>query len=420
MEEIGVKIPRRNFVRTLAAGAALGSHWEGRAWSQGGLGMSSGRAADVVVVGAGAFGAWTAYHLQRAGKRVVLLDAYGPSNARASSGGETRIIRMGYGADEIYTRMAMRALTIWKELKSDDPLFYPTGVLWLAHENEPNAQETLATLRKLSVRHTQLTRADLERGYPQFAFGKANWGILEPDSGALMARRAIQTLVRTIVEAGVEYHQDAVTKPAGGGRLASVRTSSGKAFEAEVFVFACGPWLPKVFPEVLGHRIFPTRQEVFFFGVPPGDDRFSFPAMPTWIDFGEEVYGFPDLENRGIKISLDQHGPAFDPDTGERWVTRESVAAMRQMVAERFPALKDAPLLETRVCQYENTSNGDFLVDRHPDFSNVWLLGGGSGHGFKHSPALGEYTAARILEGGQVDPRFSLATKATVQRRAVY
>jgi glycine/D-amino acid oxidase-like deaminating enzyme len=142
--------------------------------------------------------------------------------------------------------------------------------------------------------------------------------------------------------------------------------------------------------------------------------------MPTWIDFGGEIYGFPDLENRGVKIALDRHGPAFDPDTGERWVPRDSVQTMRQHLGQRFPALKDAPLLETRVCQYENSSNGDFLIDRHPDFSNVWLAGGGSGHGFKHSPAVGEYLASKILEGGEVDRRFSLATKDTVQKRSVH
>ncbi|HMD84580.1 MAG TPA: FAD-dependent oxidoreductase, partial [Terriglobia bacterium] len=216
------------------------------------------------------------------------------------------------------------------------------------------------------------------------------------------------------------YSRGAVTTPIGRGRLDSVRTTSGETYHADVFVFACGPWLPKIFPGLLGNRIFPTRQEVFFFGTPAGDTRFCPPALPTWIDVGSLIYGFPDLENRGLKVALDSHGPAFDPDRGERWVSPESVAAMRKMVGQLFPALKSAPLLETRVCQYENTSNGDFLVDRHPDFSNVWLLGGGSGHGFKHSPALGEYVASRILQGEAVDPRFSLATKGTVQKRSVY
>jgi monomeric sarcosine oxidase len=377
---------------------------------------------NIVVIGAGAFGSWTAYHLHQARQKVTLLDAYGPSNDRSSSGGESRIIRMGYGADEIYTRLAMRSLTLWKEFSArvDESLFHPTGVLWVAHENDPNARATLATLKKLGVNHTQMTRAELDRAYPQFSLGAAAWAIFEPESGALMARRAIQTLVAEMLKQGVEYSRGAVTAPTGRGRLDYVRTTSGETYRADEFVFACGPWLPKIFPGRLGHRIFPTRQEVFFFGTPAGDFRFCPPALPTWIDVGNLIYGFPDLENRGLKVALDSHGPAFDPDRGERWVPPESVEAMRKTVGQLFPALQDAPLLETRVCQYENTSNGDFLVDRHPDFTNVWLLGGGSGHGFKHSPALGEYVASRILEGGAVDPRFSLATKGTEQKRAVY
>jgi len=185
-------------------------------------------------------------------------------------------------------------------------------------------------------------------------------------------------------------------------------------------VFACGPWLPKVFPDLLGERIFPTRQEVFYFGPPAGDDRFRAPAMPVWVDFSEEIYGLPDFEGRGFKVSLDRHGLAIDPDTGSRVFTPETLAAVRGFVGRRFPALKDAPLVLSEVCQYENTSNGDFLIDRHPERENVWLVGGGSGHGFKHGPALGEYVTARIVEGGKVEDRFSLATKEKFQKRAVY
>jgi glycine/D-amino acid oxidase-like deaminating enzyme len=178
--------------------------------------------------------------------------------------------------------------------------------------------------------------------------------------------------------------------------------------------------LPKVFPELLEGRIRPTRQEVFFFGIPPGDLRFAPPALPVWIDLGSEFYGFPDLENRGFKIALDRHGPEHDPDTASRVVAPEQVREVRQFLAQRFPALKDAPVVETRVCQYENTSNGDFLIDRHPDFDNVWLVGGGSGHGFKHGPALGEYVARLVTQGGATEPQFSLATKGKVAERAVF
>ncbi len=384
--------------------------------------MSTGKTYDVVVVGAGVFGAWTAYHLERAGRKVALLDAYGPANSRASSAGESRIIRMGYGSDEIYTRWAMRSLRLWQEFfgRAGRPLFHKTGVLWLAGPDDRQPRSTLETLTKLGVRFERLERAELEKRFPQFALGPVRWGIFEPDSGALMARRAVQAVVEDAVQNGVEYLTEAVATPRGKGKLTSVTTVSGAAISAGSFVFACGPWLGKVFPDVLGGRIFPSRQEVFFFGVPAGDRRFAPPAMPTWIYDADEMYGLPDLENRGFKIALDRHGPAFDPDTGRRVVTAEGVAAMSKYVAERFPPLKGAPVVETRVCQYENTSNGDFLIDRHPAFENVWLVGGGSGHGFKHGPALGEYVAARITEGGAVEKRFTLATKAKVQKRAVF
>ena len=384
--------------------------------------MTTGKTYDAAVIGAGVFGAWTAYHLERSGKKVALLDAYGPANSRASSGGESRIIRMGYGADEIYTRWAMRSLRLWQEFfgRAGRPLFHRTGVLWMASEDDPYARSTLETLTKLGVRFEQLARPELEKRFPQIAFGAVKWGLLEPDSGALMARRSVQALVEEAVQNGVDYLPGAVAPPSGRGRLAAVTAGSGEAVRAGSFVFACGPWLGKLFPEILGELVFPTRQEVFFFGVPPGDRRFAPPAMPTWIYTADEMYGIPDLENRGFKIALDRHGPAFDPDTGKRVVTPESLEAVRKYLAQRFPALKDAPVVETRVCQYENTSNGDFLIDRHPAFENVWLVGGGSGHGFKHGPALGEYVAARVTEGGAVEPRFSLATKQTFQKRAVF
>ena len=377
---------------------------------------------DVAVIGAGVFGAWTAWQLRRRGQRVVLLDAYGPAGSRASSGGESRVIRMGYGPEEIYTRWAMRSLPAWRELseRAGPPLFHPTGVLFLARPADTYTLDTLRTLETCGARHQRLSRADLEQRYPQINLGDVAWAILEPDSGALMARRAVQFLVRELQEGGVEYRGEAVAAPAGRGRLEAVATSGGAPVRAGCFVFACGPWLPKLFPDLLADRIQPTRQEVFFFGTPAGDARFAPPAMPAWIDFGEEMYGIPDLENRGFKVAPDCHGPAFDPDTGDRLPQPEAAAAMRRFLARRFPALKDAPLVETRVCQYENTWNGDFLIDRHPDLDTVWLIGGGSGHGFKHGPALGEYVAARILDGGPVEPRFSLAAKQTVRQRAVH
>ncbi len=384
--------------------------------------MATSKTYDVAVIGAGVFGAWTAYTLARTGKSVVLLDEYGAANARASSGGESRIIRMGYGPDELYTRWSMRSLELWQELftRAGQVLFHRTGVLWIARGDDTYTPASAAAFDKLGVRYEKLSLADLRKRYPQMAFDQGEWGLFEPESGVLMARRAVQTVVEEAQKSGVDYRIDAVSEPRGDGRLASVTTQSGESVHAGIFVFACGPWLPKVFPAILGGRIFPTRQEVFFFGAPEGDARFAPPAMPTWICLGDEYYGMPDLENRGVKIAFDRHGAAIDPDTANRVPTPEGQQAVRSYMARRFPALNDAPMVETRVCQYENTSNGDFLVDRHPAFENVWLVGGGSGHGFKHGPAMGAYVAARVTGGGTAEPRFSLATKENVQKRAVY
>ncbi len=377
---------------------------------------------DVVVAGAGVFGAWTAYLLQRAGRKVALLDAHGPANSRASSGGESRIIRMGYGKDEIYTRSSLRSFELWQEFfkRVRQPLFYRTGVLWMAQGGDPRVESTLLTLEKLKVPHQKLSRSDLERRYPQVDFGPVTWGLLEPESGAVAARRCVEAVVREALGIGVAYAAEAVEPPRGRDRLDAVRTRSGAVFGAANFVFACGPWLPRIFPELLADLICPTRQEVFFFGVPAGDRRFAPPALPTWIDLNDEAYGIPDLEGRGLKVAFDRHGPPFDPETGTREVTPQGLQTIVDFLAKRFPELKDAPVLETRVCQYENTSNGDFLIDRHPEFENVWIVGGGSGHGFKHGPAVGEYLAGQIVGGGVPEPRFRLATKEKAQKRGVF
>jgi monomeric sarcosine oxidase len=396
---------------------------------------------DVAVIGAGVFGSWIAYCLRKAGATVLLLDAYGPAHARASSGGESRIIRMGYGPDEIYTRWSLRALPLWQELFAEagrPELFQRTGVLWIADEaaRESYARDTVATLTHLRVPFEKLSNDDLRHRYPQIAVDDTSWGILEPSSGVLMARRAVQAVVDQAQKIGVTYQIAAVQPPEPASslrtKLRELATTTGENISAATYIFACGPWLPKLFPALLGNRIFTSRQEIFFFGVPPGDKCFQPPALHTWLILRDEFYGMPDLESRGFKVANDRHGPAVDPDSQSRIASPEALAAAREFLARRFPALKDAPVVETRVCQYENTSNGDFLIDQHPDFENVWLVGGGSGHGFKHGPSVGEYVAARILQAGvatpasthpsaeQLERRFSLATKESVQHRAVF
>jgi monomeric sarcosine oxidase len=394
--------------------------------------LKPNRVYDACVIGAGVFGSWTAYELRRAGKQVILVDAYGAGNSRSSSGDESRIIRMGYGADEIYTRSALHSLKRWNEFFADvnERLFHQTGVLWLAHEDDSYPLKTGETFARVGIPFERLTTDELARRYPQIGLENIAWAILEPAAGILSARRAVQAVVGAGISDGIEFLRDAVVAssvahtahgPDARTTLNQISTVSGRHISAATFVFACGPWLPKLFPELLADRIQPTRQEVFYFGAPSGDLRFTSPALPTWIDFKDEAYGLPDLEGRGVKVAIDRHGLLFDPDSGDRVVTSAGLAEARRCLARRLPAMKDAPVIEARVCQYENTSNGDFLIDRHPDFENVWLVGGGSGHGFKHGPAVGEYLAARIEGGESVsERRFSLASKATLYNRSVF
>lgn len=418
-----MKTTRRQFLGTAGAAAVAAKLAPGAALGQAPA-VATGSTYDVAVVGAGVFGAWTALELQRAGRKVVLIDAYGPGNARSSSGGMTRVIRMGYGDFEIYGRWSMRSLEKWRELfrqAAYASLFQQSGVLWLAREQDPLTLKSLATLEKLGVPHEKLTRTELEARWPQIDYGPITWALYEPESGFLMAFHAVQAAVKWAKYLGCEVRAARVTPPkAIAERLAALTTEEGEKVIAGSYVFACGPWLAKLFPEVLGERIFTSRQEVFYFGPPAGEERFGVGAIPTWADFGEEIYGLPDFKGRGFKVAPDRHGPPIDPDSVERVVNPETTARVREYVGRRFPAMAGSPVVNSEVCQYTNTSNGDFLIDRHPEIENLWLVGGGSGHGFKHGPAIGEYVAARIAGGGPVEERFSLATKDTVQKRAVY
>ncbi len=387
--------------------------------------MAAGQGWDTIVVGAGVFGAWTAWHLRRRGQRVLLVDASGPAHARASSGGESRMTRTIYGADDVYTRMAWESLPEWRWLSSRSglPIYHPIGVLMFFGRREPFAEQSIEAHRRLGLRLDVLDRPELQRRYPQVAWDGVELGLFEPDLGPLMARRAVQTLVDEYVAAGGDYRLAAVRAPGDGAALDGVSTSAGETLRAGHYVFACGPWLPKLFPSLLGARIFPTRQEVFFLAPESGDDRFAPQRFPGWADFndGDIYYGMPDLESRGFKIAHDRHGAHFDPDSGDRRVSAAGLGDIRAYLARRFPALASRPLVEARVCQYENSSNGDLLIDRHPRWPNALLVGAGSGHGFKHGPAVGRY-AADLLTGrlARSEPRFSLATKGEAQRREVH
>jgi len=413
---VSLDVTRRSLLRG-AGGAAV-------------LAGSSGVAAQgtgerILVVGAGVFGSWTAHHLQNAGHRVTLVDAWGASHSRASSGGESRLTRAGYGRDAIYTRFASDSLPQWQALSaiSGLPILVPCGVVFFSEKEDDYFRGTIEVHKELGLPIERMDRGELQRRFPMIDFTGIEIGLLEPKFGALMARRSVQTLVDRFVRAGGEYRLGAALPvQATVSQLEGVKLQSGETLKADRYVFALGPWLPKVFPDVLGKKIFATRQEVFYFAKPAGDKSYSPEAMPGWADFnaGDIFYGFPDLENRGVKFAHDQHGALIDPDTQDR---RPTQAALDEVVAfrdRRFPGLRGAQLISAEVCQYENSSNGDFLIDLHPQLQNVLLVGGGSGHGFKHGPEVGRYAASRLFGAVKEESRFSLATKGETQHREVH
>jgi sarcosine oxidase len=363
----------------------------------------------VAVVGAGAFGGWTALHLRRAGADVTLIDAWGPGNSRASSGGETRVIRTIYGPERRYVEMAARALTLWTtwDRSRSEPIYRRTGVLWLTGGDDSYARRSLPFLRDLGLEYEVLDAADAAKRWPQVSFEGITTVYLEHEGGYLMARHACDAVVREFVRIGGTYRQAAVTAIGARGGHPDLRLADGSRQPADRYVFACGPWLGRLFPDVIGTRIEPTRQEVFYFGTPAGDDRFVESRMPVWVDTGVRfMYGIPGNLYRGFKVADDTHGPTFDPTDGDRTASPDLVRASRAYVARRFPALANAPLLGAEVCQYENSPDGHYIIDRHPAMRDVWIAGGGSGHGFKMGPALGEMLAKQVLEDAPGDKFF--------------
>lgn len=384
------EISRRTFVGSLLAAPVV---------SRLGSVLSPSSRGHAVVVGAGAFGGWTALALLRQGLRVTLVDAWGAGHSRASSGGETRVIRGVYGGISLYSEMVARALLLWREAEQQwrRQVFFKTGALWLCGNDDAYVRRSIAPMKAMGLAVDELAISEAARRFPQMSFHDVRSAFFEPEAGYLTARVACELVRETFVREGGVYEQ-AWARPgiSSGGRLASVRLSDGSDLEADLFAFACGPWMAQVFPDVVGRRIIPTRQEVFFFGTPAGDTRFH--ALPVWVHMGERVtYGVPSHEGRGLKIADDTAGAEVDPTTMEREPSAAGVARARAILRDRFPAMANAPLVEARVCQYEASTDGHFLIDAHPGLANVWLVGGGSGHGFKMGPALGEYAAALML-----------------------
>lgn len=392
---------------------ALAAAWAtaGMVSAPGMLEAGRGDRPRIAVIGAGAFGDWTAFHLLERGADVILIDAFGAGNPRSSSGGETRVIRAVYGPDAIYTDWVLRSFELWREAgrRSGRSFYTQTGVLWMFRDDDRYIRAALPHMAEHGLTVDELDVGEARKRFGQIDFDGIRSVYFEHRAGFLAARDACRLLAKQFAGNGGEYRVGRATPGrSDGGSLKNVQLSGGGHIEADAYVFACGPWLGEMFPDLLGRYLKPTRQEVYLFGAPAGDPRFESPALPVWVDFGERVfYGIPGHSGRGFKLADDTRGTGVNPADLQRTPSREGIERARGFLAERFPLLSDAPLVETRVCQYTNSPDGHFLLDRHPELDNVWLAGAGSGHGFKLAPALGEHMAGLVLGTTQALPRFS-------------
>ena len=368
---------------------------------------------SAVIVGAGVFGASLAHQLAGSAWEVTLVEQYVPGHVRAASGGESRLIRFAHGSASWYTRSARRALDLWLELERESraQLLVQAGVAWLARREDGWEAESERVLVDEGIPTERLSPEEAARLFPSFNGAGLSFVLFEPQAGVLRARDATRVLAEQAVARGARFvtataRPDAAAVVAGEERL-----------EADVVMWTCGGWLAQLFPGLVDLRV--TKQHVYFFGAPAG---WQTPGVPGWVDYDGAVYGVGDLDGRGFKASPDVEGPEFDPDADDRSPSAEGERAAREYLAYRFPTLTDAPLVGTRTCPYSLTADTNFVVARHPEHERVWLVGGGSGHGFKHGPALAEYVA-RLLDGseepdaafglGPRDPGASLRTAGT-------
>ncbi len=382
------------------------------------------RRPEVAVVGAGAFGLWTAWNLRSMGVDVVLVDQYGPGNSRATSGGETRGVRTGYGERELWTQWAGEAIGRWNRFDEEWrerhglELFFRTGDLILREDWEPFLTNTRDTWAKLGVRHEVLGPDEIRYRWPHIDVDGIGAALYEYDAGVVRARRVCETLAEEFEAMGGMIRIGRATPGRSfGGRLVDVMLEPGDRLEADTFVFALGPWFGKLFPEVMGDRMRAPLGYVFYYGIPGGDNRFRYPNMPSYNVPG--VTGWPALtpDSRGFRVRTGG-GPPQDPDDSVRYIEPEFLERPRDVLRQYFPEIVDAPVVETRACHYEITPNRDWLVDTHPDLENVWLFGGGNAEGFKFGPVLGEYMARRALGEDphpELTPRFRLSEETFME-----
>jgi glycine/D-amino acid oxidase-like deaminating enzyme len=356
----------------------------------------SQRVPSAIVIGAGVFGASLADRLACEGWGVTLVDAFEPGHARAESGGETRLIRCAHGPDGFYARSARRAMSLWREL--GEGVLVESGVVWFARREDGWEADSERVLSGLGIPVSRLDPAEAARMFPSLAVDDLAFVLHEPEAGVLRASAGVRALVRRAQANGARLELGAA-RPDG----ARVRLGE-RVLEADAVVWACGAWLGRLFPDVAPLRV--TLQQLVLFEAGPEWDG------PGWVDFDAAFYGHARVEPFGFKVGPDADGPDTDPDTRPLEAEPDAIERARSYLAQRFPGLAGARVASAPGCHYGLTPDGEFVFAPHPEHPGVWLLGGGSGHGYKHGPALAEHVGAVLAGREQPEPRFALGERA--------
>ncbi|MEY4388836.1 MAG: Monomeric sarcosine oxidase [Chloroflexota bacterium] len=366
---------------------------------------------DLLVVGGGVWGTWTALQARRLGASVRLVEERTPGDPKTTSGDYSRIIRHAHGEDGLLVGWAQRSLAAWRELgeRTGRQVFVESGVAWFVSGDGAWEAASEVQLRAAGVPCERLAPDEALRRWPALGTEGLKSVLYEPTAGFLRAGDGVRAAAAVLRDEGGEIVRGRATPAADGTAL----DEHGAPIVAGATVWAAGPWLPALFPALVGAdceaAIVPVRRDAIYFDAP----GMGVGEVPTWIDEGLEVWGIPDDEGHGAKVGPEFDAGSFDPGAWPDEAHPSSVARARAC-AVRFPRLQRAPIRETRACQHERTKSGHYVLDRHPTNPQVWIAGGGSGHGYKQGPAVGELMARAALDRTPIvlpDRRFALARR---------
>jgi sarcosine oxidase len=368
---------------------------------------------DTIVLGLGAMGSATVYQLAKRGNRVLGLDRFSPPHARGSTHGESRITRQAIGEGEHYTPLSLRSYELWRQIEREtgEDLLTITGGLVISGKGRRGTchvehffDNTIAAAQRFGIRHEILDASEIRRRFPQFHVSGDEVGYYEHEAGVLRPEACVTAQLRLAERHGAEIHRNE-TVEAFVGRNETVRiVTSSAQYEAARLVICAGPWLTTLLEEEYTSLFKVYRQVMVWFDIGASSDRYRPGTFPVFIwevqDSEQGIYGFPAMNgpSGGIKIATEQYEYTTTPDSIEGCVEDEARSLFERLVRPRFPDLTGR-VVNAASCLYTVTADSGFVIDEHPKHASILVVSPCSGHGFKHSAAIGEALAQLIVDG---------------------